>query len=103
MKPLSSLCCYFVQQVSEFVDVVKRKNFYRSGVIYKTETDKAMKIVETVSVQCPYCGEIMELQVDCSEGDQEFQEDCPVCCKPVTVSVMLSENGISSVEARQEE
>jgi len=45
----------------------------------------------------------MELQVDCPEGDQEFQEDCPVCCKPVTVSVAFSDKGISSVEARPEE
>jgi hypothetical protein len=62
-----------------------------------------MKIVERVSVQCPYCGEIMELQVDCSEGNQEFQEDCPVCCKLVTIAVAMSENGISSVDARPEE
>ncbi|WP_076789359.1 CPXCG motif-containing cysteine-rich protein [Chlorobium sp. KB01] len=62
-----------------------------------------MKIVERVSVACPYCGELMELQVDCPEGDQEFQEDCPVCCKPVTVSVAFSDKGISSVEARPEE
>jgi hypothetical protein len=62
-----------------------------------------MNIIEPVSVQCPYCGELMELQVDCSEGSQEFMEDCPVCCKPVTVTVTLGDFGIESVEAKPED
>ena len=62
-----------------------------------------MNIIETISVQCPYCGEIMDLEIDCSIGDQEFMEDCPVCCKPVTIAIMISDNGISSVDARPED
>jgi len=57
-----------------------------------------MNILETVSVQCPYCGEVMELQVDCAEGSQEVTEDCPVCCKPVTLAITMSDNGVTSVE-----
>jgi hypothetical protein len=62
-----------------------------------------MNIIEPVSVQCPYCGEVMDLQVDCSEGSQEFMEDCPVCCKPVTVTVSIGDFGIESVEAKPED
>ena len=57
-----------------------------------------MHILETVSVQCPSCGVVMELQVDCSEGSQELTEDCPVCCKPSTIAITISDKGISSVE-----
>jgi hypothetical protein len=57
-----------------------------------------MNILETISVQCPFCGEVMELQVDCAEGNQEVTEDCPVCCKPVTIAITISDNGVSSVE-----
>jgi len=57
-----------------------------------------MNILETVSVQCPYCGEVMDLQADCAEGSQELTEDCPVCCKPVTLSITISDNGVKSVE-----
>ncbi len=40
----------------------------------------------------------MELQVDCEEGNQEIMEECPVCDKPVTILVTISDNGVSSVE-----
>jgi len=62
------------------------------------KADKAMNILETISVQCPSCGEVMELQVDCEEGNQEITEECPVCDRPLTIVVTVSDNGVSSVE-----
>jgi hypothetical protein len=39
---------------------------------------------------CPYCGEEMELIIDECEGShQVFVQDCPVCCRPWQVDVML--------------
>jgi Cysteine-rich CPXCG len=39
---------------------------------------------------CPYCGEDVELIIDESGGDQQsYVEDCPVCCRPWQVEVML--------------
>ena len=61
-----------------------------------------MNILETISVQCTSCGEIMELQVDCEEGNQEVTEECPVCDKPVTIAITISDNGVSSVEVLEE-
>jgi hypothetical protein len=39
-------------------------------------------LAETLS-QCPYCGERIEVQVDCSAGSHGYIEDCPVCCRPI--------------------
>ncbi|MDO6563166.1 CPXCG motif-containing cysteine-rich protein [Amphritea sp. 1_MG-2023] len=50
-----------------------------------------MRSLETVSGFCPYCGEPVELLVDCSGGDQQYIEDCHVCCKPITVEVKLDD------------
>jgi hypothetical protein len=61
-----------------------------------------MKILETISVQCPSCSEVMELQVNCEEGNQELTEECPVCDKPLTISVKISDNGVSSVEVLED-
>ncbi len=40
---------------------------------------------ELVPVQCPYCGEAIELLVDASAGPAAYVEDCPVCCRPMQV------------------
>ena len=37
-------------------------------------------------VQCPYCGEWIEIQVDASAGEQSYIEDCSVCCRPIEVT-----------------
>ncbi|GAB2626322.1 CPXCG motif-containing cysteine-rich protein [Novilysobacter erysipheiresistens] len=46
-----------------------------------------------VSVQCPYCGETIELLVDDSVDQQHYVEDCPVCCRPIEVTVALEADG----------
>ncbi len=41
------------------------------------------KMLEPADITCPYCGEAFETTVDCSGGNQQYIEDCPVCCCPV--------------------
>lgn len=39
-------------------------------------------------VNCPYCGEAIEITVDPGGGsEQEYVEDCEVCCQPWLVRV----------------
>jgi uncharacterized Zn finger protein len=45
------------------------------------------------SLQCPYCGEEVEVTVElATDQTQEYVEDCPVCCRPWTVSVARGED-----------
>lgn len=53
-------------------------------------------------VDCPYCGEQLDIEVDASAGTQEYIEDCQVCCRPISMSVTIDEEGYSSVSARHE-
>jgi len=53
-------------------------------------------------VQCPYCGESIELLVDDSAGDQRYIEDCAVCCRPIAVTVGIAEDGSVQVHAHAE-
>ncbi len=39
------------------------------------------------SIGCPYCGETINVLVDPSDSDQQYIEDCQVCCKPITFLV----------------
>lgn len=54
-------------------------------------------MLPSVEIQCPYCGESIELVIDDSAGDQTYIEDCQVCCRPITVAVHLDEEGQPSV------
>ncbi|HMB72809.1 MAG TPA: CPXCG motif-containing cysteine-rich protein [Gammaproteobacteria bacterium] len=42
-------------------------------------------------VECPYCGESIELIIDDSVADQSYIEDCTVCCRPIEVDVHIDE------------
>ncbi|OSM05108.1 CPXCG motif-containing cysteine-rich protein [Magnetofaba australis] len=35
------------------------------------------------SVACPYCGESLFTQREAGLGNQEYIEDCHVCCRPI--------------------
>lgn len=51
---------------------------------------------------CPYCGEAIKLVVDQSVGDQEYIEDCEVCCRPMVLHVMVPAGGDPVVMATSE-
>lgn len=50
-------------------------------------------MLPTVTVPCPHCGERIELMIDASTEVQRYTEDCPVCCRPIEVSVALDGAG----------
>ena len=45
--------------------------------------------MEEESYECPYCGEVVTALLDPSAGDQEYIEDCPVCCRPITFELQV--------------
>ena len=49
-------------------------------------------------VTCPYCSEPVEITLDPGSGDdQEYVEDCEVCCQPWRVSVTYDRQGEAHV------
>jgi hypothetical protein len=49
-------------------------------------------------VTCPYCGAPVEMTLDPGSGDdQEYVEDCEVCCQPWRVSVTYDRSGQARV------
>lgn len=62
-----------------------------------------MNGLEPVIIQCPYCWESIEILVDCSVDEQEYVEDCQVCCRPIIMSVMVGGDGAPQVSVRRED
>lgn len=49
-------------------------------------------------VICPYCGEPNLISLDSGGGaDQEYVEDCHVCCRPWQVRVHYDDAGVADV------
>jgi len=61
-------------------------------------------MMEPLSLNCPYCGEVVDLDVDESGGSrQSFVQDCPVCCRPWQVEVLLDPGGGWNASLRKED
>jgi len=54
------------------------------------------------SIECPYCGETIEVLIDESAGEQQYIEDCSVCCRPIEIAVSVDEESGVQVSCRAE-
>jgi hypothetical protein len=54
------------------------------------------------TIGCPYCGEAISILVDDSLPDQQYVEDCQVCCRPIVLDVAVGSDGEFTVLARSE-
>ncbi|MFC4763944.1 CPXCG motif-containing cysteine-rich protein [Dyella koreensis] len=59
-------------------------------------------MLTSVLIHCPYCGEPVDILVDGSVEDQQYIEDCQVCCRPIVLTVAVDENGDVRVDAAGE-
>ncbi len=57
---------------------------------------------DTATVDCPFCGQSMELVLDTSIASQRFVTDCEVCCRPFEVSAECEPGEVVSVSVSGE-
>jgi hypothetical protein len=50
------------------------------------------------AIGCPYCGEMIKVLIDPSDSQQQYIEDCQVCCKPINFLISESTNGELDVQ-----
>ena len=54
------------------------------------------------AIGCPYCGESISILVEDSLPEQQYVEDCQVCCRPIVLDVTVGPGGEVVVAARAE-
>ena len=59
-------------------------------------------MLETTFVDCPYCGERIEIVVDTSADEGDYVEDCEVCCRPLVIALTTDDSGDTRVTVRTE-
>ena len=61
-----------------------------------------MNKLQTHTIDCPYCGENIEVDVDCSQPSQSYIEDCSVCCRPININIEIDFDQQVQVSATHE-
>ena len=51
-------------------------------------------------VDCPYCGgQRFYIFVDVSAGDQQYIEDCQICCRPIEFRISIKDGEVQEILA----
>jgi len=58
---------------------------------------------DSTYIDCPYCGERIEIVVDLSVEEQCYIEDCSVCCRPIVLTTTVDAEGEATVVAAHED
>ena len=58
--------------------------------------------IQNQMIDCPYCGEAIEVVIDCSIPEQAYIEDCQVCCRPINFFVAVDTDGDAVVQVKSE-
>jgi len=61
-----------------------------------------MAMLDQRGIDCPYCGESIEVLIDESDAGTDYIEDCQVCCRPILFSVHEDFSGQLLVTVRSE-
>ncbi|TXE16597.1 CPXCG motif-containing cysteine-rich protein [Psychroserpens burtonensis] len=49
--------------------------------------------------QCPYCWQSISMLIDVSQYQQQYIEDCEVCCNPIQLRISTDNQEITSFDA----
>ena len=53
-------------------------------------------------IQCPYCGEEIDVLIEPMDESDEYIEDCQVCCRPIVFNVVMDIDGEQTVSVHSE-
>lgn len=61
-----------------------------------------MPAITEKALSCPHCGESISVLVDDSLSEQNYVEDCQVCCGPIVLDITVDVDGDVLIQARSE-
>ena len=47
-------------------------------------------ILKHTTITCPHCGHPMHIELDCSEGDQDYYDECSNCCESIHLNMHIN-------------
>ena len=62
-----------------------------------------MTLIQEIAIDCPYCGESITVLAESLQDEQQYVEDCQVCCRPIIIHLKQTDEGGCLIEARHED
>jgi Cysteine-rich CPXCG len=62
-----------------------------------------MQFQRETLINCPYCGEPLDVLIDDSSGEQTYYEDCQVCCAPILFTLTEDEFGDIQIDVKRDD
>jgi hypothetical protein len=62
-----------------------------------------MLFQQEIFINCPYCGESIDILIDNSSEPQSYYEDCSVCCSPILFILTENDHGEIIVSVKRED
>ena len=57
---------------------------------------------EEAQITCPFCWEVLTIALDMSLPEQDYIEDCQVCCQPIRIRYTSETGELVSIEATRD-
>jgi hypothetical protein len=57
---------------------------------------------EEAQISCPFCGEPLSILLDLSIPEQDYIEDCQVCCRPIRIVYSSADGILVSLQVQQD-
>ncbi|MEJ2466275.1 MAG: CPXCG motif-containing cysteine-rich protein [Candidatus Thiodiazotropha sp.] len=62
-----------------------------------------MNLLLSAPIDCPYCGETIDITIDTTIPLQDYIEDCAVCCRPISLQLHCTPGELQSLSALRED
>jgi hypothetical protein len=59
-------------------------------------------VQEEAQITCPFCWESLTILLDLSLPEQDYIEDCQVCCQPIRIVYSSEDSVLLNLEAQQD-
>ena len=57
---------------------------------------------EEAEITCPFCWERLSILLDLSLPEQDYIEDCQVCCRPIRITYTSHDGVLLTLDALQD-
>jgi len=61
-----------------------------------------MALLHSHSIQCPYCCQVIDIVIDGTITQQNYVEDCHVCCRPIVLRISTDQDQNINIDANKE-